>query len=107
MSHQGRHGQSHEDHGAHKGHKKGHIEHGNHHAHMVADFKQCFWISLAFTVPILLLSPMIQTFLGFEQALGFTSDVYVLWALSSAVFLYGGWPFLKGIYEELEKNSPA
>ncbi len=36
----------------------------SHHAMMVADFRRRFWISLIITIPILLLSPLIQRFLG-------------------------------------------
>ena len=50
---------------------------------------------------------MIQAFLGFKKALRFPGDAYVLWALSSFVFFYGGWPFLKGLFEELAKKQPA
>ena len=32
-----------------------------HHAHMAADFRKRFWISLVLTVPILVLSPMLQS----------------------------------------------
>jgi len=80
---------------------------GDHHAHMVTDFRTRFWISLAITAPILILSPMIQAFLGFKEAFEFPGDSYVLWVLSSAVFFYGGWPFLKGIVDELGKKQPG
>jgi len=95
----------------HGGHKSGmdHKGHGgsNHHAHMVADFRKRFWISLTFTIPVLLLSPMIQAFLGLRKPLAFPGDVYILWVLSSVVFFYGGWPFLKGILDELGKKQPG
>jgi Cu2+-exporting ATPase len=81
--------------------------HGAHHAHMVADFKKRFWISLVVTVPLLFLSPMIQSFLGFREAVRFAGDAYVLWALSSIVFFYGGWPFLKGLFDEVGKKEPG
>ncbi len=103
----------HEMHEKHEGHKAMmHMGHGgpgtgNHHAHMVADFRKRFWISLIVTIPILFLSPMIQSFLGFREAVRFSGDAYVLWALSSIVFFYGGWPFLKGIFEELSIKQPA
>ncbi len=51
----------------------------DHDAHMVADFKKRFYISLAITVPVLLLSSMIQSFLGL-RGLGFAGDQYVLFA---------------------------
>lgn len=103
--HKDRNGMQHGDHLAstdHEGHKG-----GNHHAHMVVDFRKRFWISLAVTIPILLLSPMIQTFIGLRRHLAFPGDVYILWTLSTVVFFYGGWPFLKGIIDELEKKQPG
>jgi Cu2+-exporting ATPase len=81
--------------------------HASHHAMMVADFRRRFWVSLVISIPILLLSPLIQRFLGLEGKLDFTGDSYVLFILSSAVFFYGGWPFLKGIYDELKSKSPG
>jgi len=88
---------------------KGHEGHkgGDHHAHMVADFRRRFWISLGFTIPILILSPMIQSFLSIKAELRFPGDAYLLWALSSVVFFYGGWPFLKGLFDELGKKQPG
>jgi Cu2+-exporting ATPase len=82
-------------------------QHTSHHAHMVADFRKRFWISLAATLPILILSPMIQAFLGLEETLRFRGDMYILFVLSSFVFFYGGFPFLKGIYDELRKATPG
>lgn len=84
-----------------------HGGHGNHHAMMVADFRRRFWISLIISIPILLLSPMIQIFLGLEGAIAFPGDSYILFVLSSAVFFYGGYPFLKGIYDEMKSKSPG
>ncbi len=98
-------GMKHDDHKTSKGHE-GH-KGGDHHAHMVADFRRRFWVSLGITIPILVLSPMIQAFLGIKTELRFPGDAYVLWALSSAVFFYGGWPFLKGIADELGKKQPG
>ena len=78
-----------------------------HHAHMAADFRKRFWTSLALTVPILVLSPMLQSLVGLDDAISFSGDLYVLFGLSSAVFWYGGWPFLKGLVEELTSRRPG
>lgn len=83
------------------------MDHGEHHAMMVADFRRRFWISLLISIPILLLSPMIQKFIGLEGKISFTGDSYLLWVLSSGVFFYGGWPFLKGIIDELKEKKPG
>jgi Cu2+-exporting ATPase len=82
-------------------------EHRGHHAHMVADFRRRFWVSLIITVPVLLLSPMIRRFLGLETALSFSGDRYVLFLLATVVFFYGGHPFLKGFADELGKRTPG
>ncbi|RKY90418.1 MAG: heavy metal translocating P-type ATPase, partial [Ignavibacteriae bacterium] len=74
---------------------------------MIADYKKRFWISLGLTIPILLLSPMIQKFLGLDENLAFAGSQYVLFALSSIVFFYGGYPFLKGMLDELKKLMPG
>ncbi|MFZ2053427.1 MAG: copper-translocating P-type ATPase, partial [Candidatus Aminicenantales bacterium] len=74
---------------------------------MVADFRRRFWISMAISAPVLLLSPMIQRFLELRGVLRFPGDLYVLFFLSSFVFLYGGYPFLKGIVDELKKGNPG
>lgn len=81
-----------------------HVHH-NHHAHMIADFKKRFFVSLILTVPILILSPQIQEFIGFK--ISFTGDLYLLFILSSFVFFYGGYPFLKGIVDELKSKQPG
>ncbi|MFO7890350.1 MAG: hypothetical protein R6V04_08420 [bacterium] len=45
------------------------MSNGFHHARMVRDFKHRFWISLVLTVPILILSPLIQGLLGLSEML--------------------------------------
>jgi len=84
-----------------------HKGHGDHHAHMAADFRNRFWISLALTLPILVLSPMLQKLVGLRDAITFPGDVYVLFGFSSAVFWFGGWPFLKGFVEEIKSRRPG
>ena len=77
----------------------------DHHQMMVDDFKKRFFISLALMVPILILSPMIQMFAGIH--LRFSGDSYILFALSTLLFIYGGKPFLTGAVDEIKKRSPA
>ena len=43
----------------------------NHHARMIEDYRKKFWISLALTIPILILSPMIQEFVGLGEKIRF------------------------------------
>ena len=86
--------------------KRGDMRHDNH-MNMVADFKKRFIISIILTIPVLLLSELIQRFLRLEDILKFPGDKYVLFALSTVIFFYGGWPFLKGIYNELKSKQPG
>ena len=82
--------------------QRGHDEHAGHHTE---DFLKRFWICLVITVPILLLSHMVQQWAGFT--LSFTGDKYVLLALSTFVYIYGGGPFLKGLVRELKHRLPG
>jgi len=82
-------------------------DHHDHHAHMAADFRKRFWISLVLTLPILVLSPMLQSLVGLREAIRFPGDVYVLFGFSSAVFWFGGWPFLGGFIEEIKSRRPG
>jgi len=85
----------------------GHGGHGSHdhHAMMIRDFRLRFWVSLMITIPILALSPMIQGLMGYDLTFGFSN--YVLFALSSFVYFYGGWPFLTGLVKELKEKQPG
>lgn len=77
----------------------------DHHKMMIADFKKRFWLTLILTGPILFLSPMIQDFFSYEFLL--PGNPYILFALSSIVYFYGGWPFLKGFWSEVKNAAPG
>ena len=84
-----------------------HAGHESHHAHMVADFRRRFWVSLVLTVPVLILDPMIQELLGLRETLHFPGDSYLQWVLATIIFIYGGRPFLEGLRDELGDRSPG
>jgi Cu2+-exporting ATPase len=91
-----------EDSHTHKVDKKKH-DHHDHHRMMMQDFKKRFVVSTIITIPILILSPLIQNLLGFSFT--FSGDKYLLFALSSFIYFWGGLPFLKGIFTELKQKS--
>src|SRR6187399_1694820 len=74
-----------------------------HHAGMIDDFKKRFYVVLILTVPIMALSPMIQHWLNVNWS--FTGSKYILLALSSIVFFYGGRPFLTGFIGEVKSKT--
>jgi Cu2+-exporting ATPase len=77
----------------------------DHHAMMINDFKKRFYVVLVLTVPIMLLSMQIQQWLHVDFS--FTGSPYVLFALASVVFVYGGWPFLTGLVDEVKSKNPG
>jgi Cu2+-exporting ATPase len=108
MKHEQHEGMKHEQHEGmgHEGHAApGGKGHGNHHTHMLADFRKRFIVSFILTFPVLLLSPMIQAFFNFE--LNIPGADFILFLLSSVVYFYGGYPFLKGLKDELSEKSPG
>lgn len=94
---------THHDHSAHAHHD--HTMMGHDHSEMINDFKKRFWLSLILTLPVLLLSHMIQEMLS--VGLTFPGDQYLLFALSSVIFFYGGWPFLAGLISEIKDKRPG
>ncbi len=101
-------GQGHEAHGGGARHgepRRG--EGGSHHAHMVADFRRRFWVSMVLSIPVLALAPLIQAWLGLSEALAFPGDRSVQAVLATVIYFYGGWPFLRGVVAELGKRQPG
>lgn len=109
----GRH-DNHNQHTDHPMHHGMHTAHGDthggmsghdHHQMMIADFRKRFWISLILTAPVLLLSPMIGHFLGYRLTI--PGGSYLLFAFSSVIYFWGGWPFLKGFKDEIQAGNPG
>lgn len=94
------HHQNHDHHSKSDSSAAGFDKHAGHHT---PDFLKRFWISLALTVPVLLLSHMIQQWLGFTIA--FQGDKYVLLVLGSIIYFYGGMPFFKGFLGEVKAGA--
>ena len=94
------HHQNHNHHSESHSSAAGFDKHAGHHT---PDFLKRFWISLALTVPVLLLSHMIQQWLGFTIA--FQGDKYVLLVLGSIIYFYGGMPFFKGFLGEVKAGA--
>ncbi|HER43370.1 MAG TPA: heavy metal translocating P-type ATPase, partial [Candidatus Eisenbacteria bacterium] len=79
--------------------------HGSHHRRMMKDFRRRFFVSVVLTVSVLVLSPFIQR--TFEFSVVFAGSRYLLFALSTIVYLYGGRPFLAGLVDEIGDRKPG
>jgi P-type Cu2+ transporter len=89
----------------HDDHQEHSHDHGDHHKHMAGDFKQRFFVSVFLSIPVLLFSSTIQGWFGFD--LDFTGRDYVVFAVATVLFFYGGWPFLTGLADELKNKQPG
>lgn len=94
------HHQNHDHHSKSDNSAAGFDKHAGHHT---PDFLKRFWITLVLSVPVLLLSHMIQQWLGFTIA--FQGDKYVLLVLGSIIYFYGGMPFFKGFLGEVKAGA--
>jgi P-type Cu2+ transporter len=70
---------------------------------MVRDMRNRFWISLVFTIPIFLYSPMGMKFIELKPPFGMDLNVF-LFFLASAAILYPAWPFVVGAVRALRNG---
>jgi Cu2+-exporting ATPase len=83
-----------------------HAGHDKHAGHSVEMFRDRFWLSLALTIPALVWEPMLQQWFGY-RAPWFPGSQYIPAIFGTAVFLYGGWVFVKGAWSELTDRLPG
>lgn len=83
----------------------GHQSHDKHAGHDPEAFRRKFWLSLVLTLPIVITSEMVMDWFGYS--LGFPGMSWVGPVLGSAVFWYGGWPFLVGGVREVRDRAPG
>jgi Cu2+-exporting ATPase len=85
---------------------RGHAGHDRHAGHSVAMFRDKFWLSLALTIPVVVLSGDIQMWLGYTVPAYPGSD-YLPAILGTIVFIYGGLVFIRGAQGELRDRQPG
>lgn len=88
---------------AHEGRDHAPAHGGGHHAGMEEVFRRRFIVTAILTIPVLLLSPMIQEWLGFSVT--FSGQMYVLWLLASIIAIWGAWPFYRGAVQALPNGT--
>ena len=69
------------------------------------NLKRRFFVSLVLAVPILLLSSPMG--LALPITLSFPGSDWLVAALATVLFVYGGWPFLRGAADEVRNRKPA
>ncbi len=86
----------------------GRHETGNdrHAGHSVAMFRDKFWLTLALTIPVVLLSHDIQEWFGYAIPM-FPAIEYVPAIIGTFIFFYGGMVFLRGAQGELAERRPG
>src|SRR6185436_1480896 len=80
--------------------------HDRHAGHSVAMFRDKFWLSLALTIPVVLLSSDVSTWLGYALP-AIPGLKYVPALLGTVAFIYGGLVFIRGARGELADRKPG
>lgn len=96
----------HAGHAEHAGHDEGVGGHDKHAGHSVAMFRDKFWISLLLTIPTLVWGHMLQRVFVFSPP-QFPGSEWIPAVFGTALFLYGGMPFIKGGISELHDRVPG
>ena len=81
-------------------------EHDAHVGHSALMFKNKFWLSLLFTIPVVVYSKMIQHWLGFTPPT-FMGSEYIPFIFSTIIFFYGGLVFIKAAIGEIKSRLPG
>ncbi len=90
------------DHDDDHGHGHGH---GGHHGDHVEMFRRKFWWSLLLTVPLVVTSHMVMDWFGYD--LDVVGIDWVGPVLGTALFVWGGQPFLTGGVHEARSQQPG
>ena len=84
----------------------GHGGHGDHSHHDPAQFRDRFWITLGLSVPVIYFNHMFMMLIGYS-APAFPGSDLISPLLGTAIFFYGGWPFLAGAVQEARSRQPG
>src|SRR6187397_3033677 len=89
---------------SHAGHDR-HAGHDKHAGHDPEMFRRRFWLSLVLTIPLVVTSDMVMDW--FNYSIDFAGMSWLGPVLGSAVFWWGGWPFLVGGVAEVRQRQPG
>ncbi|MFF2242986.1 heavy metal translocating P-type ATPase [Arthrobacter sp. NPDC058130] len=80
--------------------------HGQHAGHSVAMFRDRFWLTVVLAVPVVFFSPMFAELLGYQPPV-FPGSAWIPPVFGTAIFIYGGQPFIRGGLNELRTRKPG
>ena len=79
---------------------------GKHAGHSPRMFREKFWWSVIFTLPVLMYSDSIQSWLHFSSP-KFLGSQYIPLVFGTILFLYSGQIFIKGAIAEIKSGQPG
>ena len=87
-----------------------HAGHRAHAGHSAEAFRERFWLTLVLSIPVVVWSDMVRMWtdewLGFMTP-AFPGSGWIAPILGTAIFLYGGQPFLTGGWHEFRSRQPG
>jgi Cu2+-exporting ATPase len=95
----------HAGHSAHAAHDA--AGHGKHAGHSVEMFRQKFRGTFLLSLPTIFWAPMIQHWFGYRAPGGALASRWIPAVFGTAVFVYGGWVFIRGAIGELRDRLPG
>ncbi len=95
-------GGEHEHQNAGQGNHAGHDKHAGHDPEV---FRRLFWWNLLLAVPVLVFSAQVQDWFGYT--IDFAGAAWIAPVIGTAIYLWGGRPFLAGGVTEVRDRQPA
>lgn len=87
----------------HARHQEPHHHHDKHAGHSPEIFQRSFFICLLLGLPVLYFSTSFQDWFNY-RAIQFPGDFWIVPILSTIIYFYGGWVFLRGAWRELHSR---
>lgn len=89
--------------GDHSSHGAGHSDHGTDHSGHAEMFRRRFWWNLWLAVPVIATSEMVEGWFGYDLP----GSVWIGPIIGTAIFFWGGRPFLTMAKDEVRDKSPG
>lgn len=81
----------------------GHEHHGTDHSGHAEMFRRLFWWNLILALPVIATSAMVEGWFGYDLP----GSAWIPPLIGTAIFVWGGWPFLSMARDELRQGQPG